>query len=230
MNIWLTTYLSTDCIARNGAAQLRMLQSFFSNGFSGTILRANEITRPDYPAHKQLEYGFKAACIKEAMDNKADIVIWADSNMVLLKPFTELLKVIDENPIFLMRNAWNVGQWSIPQSLQFFGVTRQQAFNIPTVVSGFFAIDLNKEPDFAEDFIRFCSKPEVINGPRTVKMPDSHSNDYYGHRHDQVILSLMAHLGNVKLTDSYYADPTNAVGHHEPIPKTEKTIILWNPC
>jgi hypothetical protein len=229
MNIWLTTYLSTDYINRNGAAQARMLKSFIDNGFAGTLLMANEINRPNYPLPKVMEYGFKAACINEAMDHGADIAIWSDSNMVLLKSFEELVQVILENPVFLMKNAWNVGQWSTPESLTLAGLTRQEAYSIPTVVSGFFAIDLRQERSFAEEFILHCQNPKILNGPRTIKSPDSRVNDYYGHRHDQIILSIMAHKRGIKLTEGYYSDPANAVGHHERpfITRTERSLIQW---
>ena len=207
-----------------------MLKSFIDNGFSGTILMANELNRPGYPLPKVMEYGFKAACVKEALSHGADMVIWSDSNMVLLKPFDELVQVIRANPVFLMKNAWNVGQWSTPECLSLAGLTRQEAYLVPTVVSGFFAIDLKRELSFANDFIYHCQNPKILNGPRTIKSPDSHVNEYFGHRHDQIILSIMAHKRGIALTEGYYADPTNAVGHHErPFNKTARSLIAWEP-
>jgi hypothetical protein len=230
MNIWLTNYLSTDYIRRNGTSQARMVKSFMDNGFPGRLHIVNEILRPDYPHPKVMEYGFKAACVREAMEHGAEIVIWSDSNMVLLKPFDRLMEVITEHPVFLMRNAWNAGQWSTPESLAAFGMTREHAYSIPTVVSGFFAIDLTRRREFAERFVDYCSNPAVLNGPRSVKSPDSHVNDYFGHRHDQIILSLMAHQERIEITEGYYADPTNAVGHHtRPFPETERSLIAWKP-
>lgn len=233
MNIWLCNYLSENYINRNGSARKRLINSFLDNGFTGSILLATDKNRSHYPLPDKLHYAFKSYCLKEAMDNGADIAIWSDCNMVLHSNISFLVSKIIENPIYLMKNAgWNTGQWTDDKCLNTFGITREQAFNISTVVSGFIAFDFRQKQslDFFSEFYSHCNNPEVINGNRSIGCPDYGKNKHYGHRHDQSVLSLMANKYNINLLTGLYADPSNAIGvPNNPLQITEETIIKWLP-
>lgn len=210
----------------------RLVTSFIENGFNGYILLANDSC--GYPGNDELNYGFKSYCLNEARRMGVEIAIWADSNMVLCQPVESLIESIEDNPIFLPTNAdWRVGQWTTDRCLAEFGVSRETAYDIPTVVSGFIAFDFRNESarEFFDEFSAYCKRPEIINGPRYVKSPVFQVQDYFGHRHDQSILSLMAHNKGINLVEGVYGDPTNAVGvpTEFQIPTTERTIIEWLP-
>lgn len=232
MKIWLCNYMSSDVGKINLRA--RMVATFVLGGFNGHIHLADELD--GYPSNNELNYGFKTYCLCEALKNRADIAIWSDTNMLLIKPFNELVRAIKSGPpVFLMKNAgWKAGQWTHDRCLDEFGVSRSEAYNIPTVVSGFVAYDFT-DPlavDFFNEFKSYSLRPEIINGPRYAGGSlDVYDNSYFGHRHDQSILSLMAHKKNIMLHEGLYADPANAVGvpAEFQIPTTERTIIEWLP-
>lgn len=233
MNIWLCNYMTKD--RGREAQRARLVASFILGGFNGMVFLANEDT-PGIPRHQDLQYGFKSFCLEKAYINNADIAIWADTRMVLSQPFDELLKAIKAGPpVFLHKNAgWTVGQWTHDRCLAEFGVDRQEAYGIPTVVSGFIAFDFTDKTarDFFKQFLNYCQRPEIINGSRYNGGPlNFYENREYGHRHDQCILSLMAHKKNIPLAQGYYADPTNAAGVPDELKlrKTQETLFEWLP-
>lgn len=231
MNIWLCTYL--DGQQHKISNQKRLINSFLDNGFKGNILTVDSKSRPSWPNHISLNYAFKSHCLKEALDNGADIAIWCDCNMVLCKPIDILTDKITQNPVFLPKNAgWTVGQWTHDRCLNEFNISRETAYNIPTVVSGFIAFDFRNKQSlvFFDKFYNLCRIPEIINGDRGSKSPAAGKKDVFGHRHDQSVLSLMAYTMKIPLIENVYADPSNAVGiPNNPLIETGETIVKWQP-
>lgn len=233
MNIWLCNYMTKD--RGREAQRARLVASFILGGFNGKIFLADEDT--DYiPSHQELQYGFKSVCLERALVDNADIAIWADTRMVLSKPFSNLIRKIKAGPsVFLHKNTgWNVGQWTHSRCLAEFGVSREKAYEIPTVVSGFIAFDFTDDfaRDFFKEFLDYCQRPEIINGERNFGgVLDPHANKCFGHRHDQSILSLMAHNKSLQLAEGYYADPTNAAGvsAENILHRTKDTLFTWLP-
>jgi hypothetical protein len=204
-------------------------------GFKGTIFLANELTER-IPSHQDLQYAFKSSCLEKAYINSAEIAIWADTRMLLVRPLTYLIQAIKAGPsVFLHKNAgWTVGQWTHDRCLQEFDVDREKAYDIPTVVSGFIAFDFTDEfaRDFFKEFLNYCHRPELINGIRyNGRQLDVNNREYLGHRHDQSILGLMAHKKGLQLAEGLYADTTNATGVPEEmrLNKTEDTLFEWLP-
>jgi hypothetical protein len=233
MNIWLCNYMSTDRAME--AQRARLVASFILGGFNGTIFLADEYNE-QIPFHSKLQYGFKVYCLNKARQSGADIAIWSDTRIILSQPFVNLVKAIKAGPpVFLHKNAgWNVGQWTHSRCLEEFAVTREKAYEIPTVVSGFIAYDFTD--DYANEFflehLDYCQRPEIINGPRYKGGNlDINNKQYLGHRHDQSILSLMAHNRSLPLAEGLYADPTNAAGvpPKDILHKTKETLFTWLP-
>lgn len=232
-NIWLCNYLTSDMGL--SAQRARLVASFVLGGFNGKIHLADE-SFTNIPKHYELNYCFKASMLVDAYNDNCDIAIWSDSRMVLSQPFDALYKTLKEAPtIFLHKNeGWTVGQWTHDRCLKEFGVTREQAYEIPTVVSGFYAFDFMDKAaiEFFREFFEYCNRPEIINGPRYVGgIVNVNNKQYLGHRHDQSILSLMAHKYKLPLEVGHYADTTNAAGLPEEMRmnKTESTLFEWLP-
>jgi len=197
----------------------------------------NEYDRPHWPSHDKINYVFKAGCLKEAIDNGYDWFIWADAKMMFHKNWQYLINMFRESDIIVPFNGfpdcfWSVGQWTKDELLDHFAINRDNAFDIPTVVSGFFAINLNSEigKTISQEFIEISLNPVLANGPRyTNNTILLHNRAYLGHRHDQSILSLLVHKHNVTPKLGIYADPTNAVGLPKTLNLTKETVIVWQP-
>lgn len=198
------------------------------------LLFVEDDKRPDWPNEN---YAFKVHAIKDAKDKGADIVIWLDANMIALKPISEFANIVEQNKIMLPLNGfpgcfWSVGQWTDQPCLDYFGVRRDDAFKIHTVVSGFYGYDLRTEPAqfFFNQTFELCNKPEIAAGKRsTGRWVNVENKEHLGHRHDQSILSLLAYLNGVPLTEGVYADPFNALGYPMTLDKNERSLVAWWP-
>jgi hypothetical protein len=106
---------------------------------------------------------------------------------------------------FLYGKEWkrNCGQWTCDEALPLLGITREQAFEIPQVVGGAFALDFKKSIA-ANFFSRYMESARngSFRGPWTNTFEQKASLDprVMGHRHDQTAASVIAHNLGMKLT------------------------------
>lgn len=233
MKVALYNYICGAELYRLGQERLgRTISNFGCDKFL-----ISEKDRPHWPNHNEVNYIFKSLCLKEAMIKDYDWFIWSDSRMMFSKNWQYIKDNIlkPDSDIVVPFNGfkdcfWSVGQWTSDYVLDRFGVSREEAFDIPTVVSGFFAINLKSEigREIAHEFIEISANPQCSNGPRYVGGAVSIQNRaYLGHRHDQSILSLLVHKHNVKPKLGIYADPANSVGLPKTLTLTKDTVVVW---
>jgi hypothetical protein len=128
--------------------------------------------------------------------------------------------------------CWSVGQWATDEALKYFNYTREQAFGIPEVVSGFFGVDAFNPVGrkLQELFSKLSFSHAIARGPRySGSRPVSIDNrTYLGNRPDQNSLSVICHEEKIELLDGLWADPDNQCGYPETImPVSDMTLIEW---
>lgn len=232
---YLLTFVTSDLREKYSENRNRCVKSFLDNGFEGEVFVGSDIIRPEWP---KIKYIFKAYCIREAIRHRARHLIWSDSPMVLLKPYQYLESLIKEYRVFLPKNGrhdiwWSLGQWSNDATLEYFNITREQAFDIPLVVSGFMGFDVYQEitRSIINDFFAASNTAGLAEGPRYMpNQPIVLSNrNFLGVRPDQCIMSILAYKYNIPIIEYVYADPTNAVGLPCDLSVTDKTVVASYP-
>ena len=92
-----------------------------------------EFSQINCPPHSTHPYAFKPYAIEKVKDLGYKIVIWIDSSIRAVKDVSGLIPEIESKGVFLQLDGWATGQWANDNSLDYFGITRDYAMNIPAI-------------------------------------------------------------------------------------------------
>lgn len=140
-------------------------------------------------------YNIKAAAIKEAM-KEHDRILWLDCSFWALKHPSTLFDRISDRGYFVSMSGYNAAQVCSDASLEYFGITRDEAEKIPDTATGCFGLDLNHPMGWAiaEGFID-AALDGVFAGSREHG-GQSQDPRFLFHRQDQSVATLiMGKLG-----------------------------------
>lgn len=176
-------------------------------------------------------YAAKPYALCEALEGGADVAILLDASFWLIRNITPLVEHIQRVGYYLCRNGSTVGEWSTDRCLEHFSLSREDALQMPDVSS--YCVGIARDSEIGSRLAsswRFHTNQQTIAGPHTnaviadgqSRNPGWCSDDIRvrGHRHDQTVLSIMAHrLGTME----WVARPTfTAYKGYE----TEETVLV----
>jgi len=160
--------------------------------------------KADYTA-----YTAKPFALKECMDDGATIAILLDAAFYPVRDIFPLVDHIAQHGYYLCDNGWKVGQWSTDQCLLDLGVTRDEAMQMQECSSYCVGLNFaNKSVHckaLLEAWCEMAKQQRAFVGPHTNnwgnmsrkadRNPGFVSSDQRvrGHRHDQSVLSILAH-------------------------------------
>lgn len=141
------------------------------------------------PTHQQNPYAFKIYAIEKARNEGATHVFWLDSSVYAVKDITPVWEWLHDKGIFLEEAGHLVGNWCNDFKLNYFGITREQAMQMPMFAAGYVGFDFTKKVSI-EFFERW--KQAMLDGC----FNGSWEND----RHDMTCGSIIAYqMGLVNL-------------------------------
>lgn len=150
------------------------------------------------PPHEHNTYAFKYWAMAEAAE-KYRYLLWLDASDWAVKPIEPLFEMIDDRQCLFCLDGWNCGQWTSDDALPLLGITREEAFTIPQLWSNHFGWDSTTATgiEIMREMRRFA-KNRAFHGPRTNHHGEaSFDPRVLGHRHDQTVLSVIAHRMNL---------------------------------
>lgn len=164
------------------------------------------------PKHHPFNYAFKVYAVEKAMHY--DLVLWMDCSIVLVDSPKPVFDLIEEQGFFAENSGHTVGQWCNDRTLEYFGITRDEANKMRMFSSGM--TGFNFKTDIGIEFFERW-KQSMKAGMFTGSWKD--------HRHDQTCASII--LNQMGLADKYaecgtyfayigkgYAPPKEtAIGH-----------------
>ena len=165
-------------------AQRRLVQSFheFGGGYSECdFLRFAGESVVGSPMHHENPYAFKIYAFDFLSNLGYDQILWLDASITFVKNVKPIFDWIEEKGYFMEDSGHSVGQWSNEQTLQYFGVTREEANNMSMFSSSFIGIDLTNRTGM-EFFQRW--KQSMLDG--------YFRGDWSNHRHDMTCGSIIA--------------------------------------
>lgn len=152
------------------------------------------------PTHADQPYAFKPNAIESVRDRGYDIVIWCDSPMRLIRRIDDWIPEIETRGVYIQEDGWTCGQWANNKTLDFFGVSRDEAMTIPNASAGIVAFDFRK--DVANKCLQLwktCSDHGLFRGNWTNKdQTESKDPRCLGHRHDQTCLELIGYKHGIQ--------------------------------
>lgn len=147
------------------------------------------------PLHSFNPYAFKVYAVDTVRKLGYDVVFWCDSINRLSIPIEPVLQRLKEVGVYLPADGWKVGEWANDKSLQYFGITREEAMNIECCYACVLGFDFrnpitqtffNTWKTACEDGI-FCGMWDNTN------KTESEDPRCKGHRHDQTCADLIAY-------------------------------------
>lgn len=190
-----------DCIVNVGfgawyaKGSRRLERSLIHHGFPGAIKCWTDELPPGSPTHQECPYGMKPHAIQWALDQGHKSILWLDSSAWCVKYPRVHEQAMGRDGYYLVGNGeWRADQWTNDACLQHFGITREQARDIPLVSGGIIGLDFRNE--IAREFMaRYKNAKEagVFKGSWTAVSSEGSGDRYRGHRHDQSCASIIAH-------------------------------------
>jgi hypothetical protein len=227
MNIAICTVALGGWYPRGAA---RMIQEFHrvSPGYNIT---AYVDTLPEGSPSNVIEggYDYTAYCAKpfalmRAAAAGAGVAILLDAAFYPIRSIAPLVDHIAQHGYYFCKNGFRVGEWSSDRCLERMGCTREDAFTMDEISS--YCVGLNLADGRCIELVqRWCGFAQdrlTIPGPHTNSLcgvdvaasmgwkpgggrnpgPSSKDPRVKGHRHDQTVLSILAHrMGMRELTE-----------------------------
>jgi hypothetical protein len=172
-----------------GKGTARLVKTLHENGYEGAIMASNQL--PDgSETHSKNPYAFKVKAIENALKAGFTKVFWMDSSIYSNINPNHIFDIVNERGYFFVKNGYNVCEETNDFCLNWFGVSRDEAVNIPQIASGFWGLDFERDQSW-KIFDKWKESCEAgcFKGSR---FHDNQSGDprFLWHRQDQSALSL----------------------------------------
>lgn len=161
------------------------------------------------PTHQQNPYSFKIYAIDYLREHGYNQILWLDASVYPVKDITPVFDWIDKHGYFMEEAGHYVGQWCNDRTLEFFGITREEAMTMPMFSAGFVGFDFRNETA-----VTFFSrwKNAMLNG--------MFKGDWSNHRHDMSCGSIIANQMGLTYSKGGTYFSYIGPGYGEPLPTT----------
>lgn len=196
----------------------RLKDSFRNNGYDGDFRAYQLESDLGCPSHSSVPYAFKAYALSRVYTDGYERVIWCDSSIQLVRPYSVVAEHLDDVGYMLFRNGWTTGQWCSDAALETLGITRDQSFDIPHLQACVMGFDLPKSDRFIHEYFAKANDGVSFKGAWSNENQQvSTDSRVLGHRHDQTAASVIAYkLDMLNWLPGVHYDETPGV----PVPDT----------
>ncbi len=194
--------MSTRCIVNVGVGgwypkgSARLRESLKEVGEKSSQLIYVDRLPSGSPTHAQNMYTFKAYALKQAIETFSHrYVLWLDSSIYAVRDLAPVWERIEREGYYFVDNGFNLAQTASNRLLNGFGITRDEAEQMPEITTCCFGFDAQSDKGLAlmGQFMR-AAEQGLFNGSRVYDPNDSEDPRFLFCRHDQSALSLIADL------------------------------------
>ena len=153
------------------------------------------------PPHLENPYAFKIYAIDKAREMGYTQILWLDSSVAAIKSTKPIWDIIEQDGYIMQDAGHYVGRWCNDYTLNYFGITRDEAMTMPMYGNaGLLGLDFKKTIPYQffyqwkESMLAGCFKGAWTNNAKT----ESQDERCAGHRHDMVCGSIIADRMNMK--------------------------------
>lgn len=144
-----------------------------------------------------------------------DTILWLDCSVYAIKPIEPVFDIIARDGHYFWRSGWSLGHTCKEEALRYFGITRDQAFDIQDCSTSMFGLKLsNPDSDiFLNAWLR-SARDRMFHGSRDqIAAGDvSQKIHFFAHRQDQSCATALIHNIGLTMHDagqiSQYANET----------------------
>jgi hypothetical protein len=188
----------------NYLKQLARLElSLKSVGYDGNFKGINDYGHIRSKLHSEVPYQFKPKSIQKAREEFGGVILWCDSPVYAKSNIDHAFAYIKEHGVMLFDNiGFTIGDYTSDACLSQHGMTREESFQIPMVMAACMGFDFDN-PKAVELFDKYnlASDDGVSYMGSWSNANCEVSNDMrvQGTRHDQSVISILAHQMNIPL-------------------------------
>lgn len=192
----------------------RLENSLIHHGYAGDMLMFKGEYPAGSPTHEDNPYAFKIFAIEEAISRGAKVILWCDASLWCIKNPHHLFDLIYDKGVIGFRTGYNMAQTSSDHALQWAGITRDEAEQLPEIASGLVGLNLDN-PDGKKVYELWKEGMELglFRNNRNRDLADSADPRFVHARQDQTIYSLAIHRCGLHVDDAdyvaYYSTPYN---------------------
>ncbi len=184
---------------RQGQARLHDLCLKFGVDFLGF----DDIVPCGFMPHTIVPYAFKAACVRAAINKGYETVCWMDASAVIQHDPSPIFDIAESVGAFVSQNyGIKTGTWSTDECLRLFGLNREQAFKIEHCSALVCAFCPSHEVGgrLWQEYEAAAIDGRALIGPTSFNPKvQTEWGVVEGHRHDQTVLSILAHRHGIPL-------------------------------
>lgn len=147
------------------------------------------------PLHRANPYAFKLYAIEAIHRAGFAQILWLDSSCYAVADPKPVMDIIANKGYFMEEAGHYAGKWANDRCLEYFGITRDQAMEIPMYSAGFTGINFESKigwsffDEWTQAMLAGVFKGQWTNKHKT----ESQDARCEGHRHDMVCASIIAH-------------------------------------
>lgn len=130
--------------------------------------------------HYSNPYSFKIHAIEKARE-WYDQILWLDASVYAVKDPQPVFDWLTKHGVFMEEAGHYVGQWCNDETLNYFGITREDAMTMPMFSAGFVGFDFRQE--IAREFFARW---------KNAMMAGMFKGSWSNHRHDMTVGSIIA--------------------------------------
>lgn len=159
---------------------------------------------PSMPAHWDIPYGFKPEIVRAARDRGYKRVLWCDATVFFVHSISDVFDEISKHGVLVFDNpGCPESTWTSDDCLSAIGCPVETARTFVQVMACVLGFDFTnpKACTLFDDWYSFSKDYVSFRG-----VSGSHRADFKGHRHDQSVISYLAHAdGFEKIPYGYLA-------------------------
>lgn len=159
----------------------RRLTESLQGNFDGTVFTFTTEDEVGAPPHLENPYAFKVYAIEKVKNMGYNQVLWLDASCYAIKNVQPIFDWIDQKGIFMEAAGHWTGSWSNDATLGYFGISRDEAMQMPMFSAGFVGFDFEK--DVSREFFQKW-KNSMLAG--------CFKGEWSNHRHDMTCGSIIA--------------------------------------
>lgn len=175
--------------------QERLSQSISAFSKNIDCIFYSDLYPKNCPTHEQHPYAFKVYAIKDAIEQNYDTILWLDSSIYAIKNISHVFEYIENNNYLFFANHF-IGYFSTDKCLEYFGISRNVACEMREMMGCCIGLNLRNEKnlEFIEKLYKCATDGITFPGAWANKNSEaSTDNRVIGHRHDQTVMSILAH-------------------------------------
>ena len=194
----------------------RLVDSLGDVGYEGGILTWRDTLPEGSPTHEENPYAMKIFAFKAAMEKGNSRILWLDSSVWALKKPDDHFKRIEEDGYYFFHSGFNCAQWTNDNCLNYFGITREEAEEIPMLAGGI--LGLNMDHEIARTFFILWERAMLAGAFKGVWQT---TETEHAHRHDQSCASIIAYRLGMKI----HPQDVNEMFWREDMPQTAEFTL-----